>query len=116
MQNRQLRALARLADTIFVSTTRWIAEIQDVFPRAVCHHLPVGSNLPASKLYEGAPEKEDLSRHSCAGNVWLFTSEPHDGLMSAASAPRRRSDKMVVLYVGKDGKSFREVCAGFAYG
>ena len=49
-QNWQLRRLARLADVIFVSTTRWEAEIKEVFPEAVCHHLPVGSNLPRSPL------------------------------------------------------------------
>ena len=53
-QNRQLRDLSRLADTIFVSTTRWEPEIKEVWPKAVCHHLPVGSNLPCSRLSRDA--------------------------------------------------------------
>ena len=117
-QNRQLRALARLADTIFVSTTRWIAEIQDVFPRAVCHHLPVGSNLPASKLsYEEAREKLKIPQDTLVLGMFgsSHPSRMTDWMSAAVRAAATVQDKLVVLYVGKDGKSFREVCAGFAF-
>jgi Glycosyl transferase 4-like domain len=117
-QNRQLRALAKLADTIFVSTTRWIDEIKAVVPRAVCHHLPVGSNLPKSQLtWETSREKLKISADTLV--VGMFgSSHPSrmtDWMSAAVRGAASVQDKLVVLYVGKDGKSFREVCAGFPF-
>lgn len=117
-QNRQLRALAKLADAIFVSTTRWIDEIKAVFPRAICHHLPVGSNLPQSPLsWEAAREKLRISADTLV--VGMFgSSHPSrmtDWMGAAVQGAASVQDKLVVLYVGKDGKSFREVCAGFPF-
>ena len=117
-QNRQLRALAKLADAIFVSTTRWIDEIKAVAPRAVCHHLPVGSNLPKSQLsWEAAREKLRISEDTLV--VGMFgSSHPSrmtDWMSAAVRGAASVQDKLVVLYVGKDGKSFREVCAGFPF-
>jgi glycosyltransferase involved in cell wall biosynthesis len=117
-QNRQLRSLARLADVIFVSTTRWEAEIREVFSRAVCHHLPVGSNLPCSKLsMETAREKLRIPSDTLV--IGMFgSSHPSrmtDWMTSAVRGAASVQDKLVVLYVGRDGKDFREVCAGFPF-
>jgi glycosyltransferase involved in cell wall biosynthesis len=117
-QNRQLRALARLADTIFVSTTRWIAEVKEVFPQAVCHHLPVGSNLPTSAL-SVATARENLKLPQDTLVLGMFgSSHPSrmtDWMAAAVRAAAGVQDKAVVLYVGKDGQSFREVCAGLPF-
>jgi glycosyltransferase involved in cell wall biosynthesis len=117
-QNRQLRALAKLADAIFVSTTRWIAEIKEVFPQADCHHLPVGSNLPTSKLsVEAAREVLKIPPDTLV--IGMFgSSHPSrmtDWMSAAVHGAASVQEKLLVLYVGKDGKSFREVCAGFPF-
>jgi len=105
-QNRQLHSLARLAEVIFVSTTRWESEIEAVWPKAVCHHLPVGSNLPCSKL----------SREVARDNLPIFPVTLVLGIFGSAHPTRMADwvgaavrgaasvqDKLVVLYVGKDG-------------
>ena len=109
-QNRQLRSLARLADAIFVSTTRWEAEIKEVFSKAVCHHLPVGSNLPCSKLsMETAREKLKIPSDTLI--IGMFgSSHPSrmtDWMGLAVRGAASVQDKLVVLYVGKDGNEFR---------
>jgi glycosyltransferase involved in cell wall biosynthesis len=117
-QNRQLRALARLADAIFVSAMRWIAEIKAVFPKAVCHHLPVGSNLPISKLsQEAAREKLKISRDTLVLGMFAswHPSRMVPWMAAAVRSAARVQDKLVVLYLGKDGEHFREVCAGFPF-
>ena len=117
-QNRQLRALARLADAIFVSTTRWIAEVKEVFPKAVCHHLPVGSNLPSSQLsYESAREKLKIPPETLVLGMFgsSHPSRMTDWMRAAVRGAASVQDKLVVLYVGKDGQSFREVCSGFPF-
>jgi hypothetical protein len=117
-QNRQLRSLSRLADVIFVSTTRWEPEIKAVWPKAVCHHLPVGSNLPCSKLSREA-ERENLRISPDTLVLGMFgsshSSRMTDWMGAAVRGAASVHDKLVVLYVGKDGKDFREVCAGFPF-
>ncbi|HEY5812910.1 MAG TPA: glycosyltransferase family 4 protein [Terrimicrobiaceae bacterium] len=117
-QNRQLRALARLADVVFVSTTRWESEIKEVEPKAVCHHLPVGSNLPCSKLSrEIARQNLGISSETLVLGMFgsSHPSRMTDWMSAAVGGAASVQDKLVVLYVGKDGKIFREVCAGFAF-
>jgi len=117
-QNRQLRSMARLADVIFASTTRWEAEIKEVVSNAICHHLPVGSNLPRSKL-SVATARERLQIPADTLVIGMFgSSHPSrmtDWMTSAVRAAASVQDKLIVLYVGKDGKDFREVCAGFPF-
>ena len=117
-QNSQLRSLSRMADVIFVSTTRWIAEIKAVWPQAVCHHLPVGSNLPRSKLSREAA-RENLGVASDTLVIGMFgSSHPSrltDWMGAAVGGAASVQDKLVVLYVGKDGKAFQEVCGGFPF-
>jgi glycosyltransferase involved in cell wall biosynthesis len=117
-QNWQLRSLSRMADVIFVSTTRWVAEIKAVWPKAVCHNLPVGSNLPRSKLSREAA-RENLGIASETLVLGMFgSSHPSrmiDWMGAAVRGAARVQDKLVVLYVGKDGTTFHEVCAGFPF-
>lgn len=117
-QNRQLRDLARLAETIFVSTTRWESEIRTVAPKTICHHLPVGSNLPCSPLSREAA-REALRIPPDTFVVGMFgSSHPSrmtDWMGAAVRAAGSVHEKALVLYVGKDGKEFREVCAGFPF-
>ena len=115
-QNRQLRSLARLADAIFVSTTRWEAEIKEVFSKAVCHHLPVGSNLPCFKLsMETAREKLMIPSDTLV--IGMFgSSHPSrmtDWMSSAVRGAASLQDKLVVLYVGRDGKIFGKSVLAF---
>jgi len=117
-QNRQLRSLARLAEVIFVSTTRWEPEIRAVWPRAVCHHLPVGSNLPCSKLSrEAARDNLQISPDTLVLGMFgsSHPSRMTDWMGAAVRGAASVQEKLVVLYVGKDGKVFREVCAGFPF-
>ena len=117
-QSRQLRDLSRLADTIFVSTTRWEPEIKAVWPKAVCHHLPVGSNLPCSHLSRDAA-REALGISPDTLVLGMFgSSHPSrmtDWMGAAVRGAGNVHEKALVLYVGKDGKEFREVCAGFPF-
>lgn len=117
-QNRQLRGLARLADAVFVSTTRWEPEIKAVAPKTVCHHLPVGSNVPRSPLSRQAA-RQGLGISPDTFVVGMFgTSHPSrmtHWMGAAVSAAASVHAKTLVLYVGKDGKEFREVCADFVF-
>lgn len=112
-QSRQLRSLARLADSIFISTTRWESEIKAVWPAAICHHLPVGSNLPCSKLSREAA-RTNLKIAPDALVLGIFgnahASRLTDWMGAAFRGAATVQDKLVVLNVGKDGKVFREVC------
>ena len=117
-QNWQLRRLARLADVIFVSTTRWESEIKEVFPRAVCHHLPVGSNLPRSALsLQEARRRLELPLDTLVLGMFgsSHPSRMMDWMSSAVAGAATVQQQLVVLYVGKDGKAFQEVCAGFSF-
>jgi glycosyltransferase involved in cell wall biosynthesis len=117
-QNWQLRGLARLADVIFVSTTRWEAEIKEVFPSAVCHHLPVGSNLPRSSLsLEEARQRLAIPEDTLVLGMFgsSHPSRMTDWMRAAVEGAATVQPQLVVLYVGKDGKGFREVCAGFPF-
>ena len=117
-QNRQLRGLSRLANVIFVSTTRWESEIKEVSPKAVCHHLPVGSNLPYSRLsWEAARKNLRISSDTLVLGMFgsSHPSRMTDWMGAAVRGAASVQDKLVVLYVGKDGKAFREVCAGVPF-
>ena len=117
-QNRQLRGLSRLADVIFVSTTRWESEIKEVSPKAVCHHLPVGSNLPCSRLSrEDARKNLRISADTLVLGMFgsSHPSRMNDWMSAAVRGAASVQDRLVVLYVGKDGRAFREVCAGFPF-
>ena len=117
-QNRQLRGLSRLADVIFVSTTRWESEIKEVSPKAVCHHLPVGSNLPCSRLSrEDARKNLRISADTLVLGMFgsSHPSRMNDWMSPAVRGAASVQDELVVLYVGKDGRAFREVCAGVPF-
>ena len=117
-QNRQLRGLSRLADVIFVSTTRWESEIKEVSPKAVCHHLPVGSNLPYSRLsWEAARKNLRISSDTLVLGMFgsSHPSRMTDWMGAAVRGAASVQDELVVLYVGKDGRAFREVCAGVPF-
>ena len=117
-QNWQLRSLTRLADVIFVSTTRWEGEIKEVFPSAVCHHLPVGSNLPRSSLsLEEARRRLEIPLDTLALGMFgsSHPSRMTDWMSSAVAGAATVQQQLVILYVGKDGKAFQEVCAGFPF-
>ena len=117
-QNRQLRSLARLADAIFISTTRWESEIKAVWSGAICHHLPVGSNLPCSKLSrEAARENLKIAPDTLVLGIFGSAHESRlaDWMGAAVRGAANVQNKLVVLYVGEDGKVFREVCANVPF-
>jgi glycosyltransferase involved in cell wall biosynthesis len=117
-QNRQLRSLAQLADVIFVSTIRWEAEIREVFPKGNCHHLPVGSNLPRSPLsLEEARRRLEIPLDTLVLGMFgsSHPSRMTDWMRSAVAGAASVQQQLVVLYVGKDGKAFQEVCDGFRF-
>ena len=96
----------------------WIAEIKEVFPKAVCHHLPVGSNLPISSFpIETAREKLKIPPDTLVLGMFgsSHPSRMTDWMTAAVRGAASVQDKLVVLYVGRDGKDFREVCAGFPF-
>ena len=115
-QNRQLRGLARLADVIFVSTTRWEAEIKEVFSKAECHHLPVGANLPRSSLsWEEARQRLAIPEDTLVLGMFgsSHPSRMTDWMRAAVEGAATVQPQLVVLYVGKDGKAFRKCVLAF---
>lgn len=108
------RMLCRGADATFVSTGRWIPQVRAASRVVPCHHLPVGSNVPKSRL-----TAEDARRNlGIAGETLVLgvfgqnhASRPLDWIAKAAAAVRQ--DRAAVLvYIGPDGRALREACPG----
>jgi glycosyltransferase involved in cell wall biosynthesis len=117
-QNRQLRSSSRLADVIFIATQLWEKEIHEVSPGVVCHHLPVGSNLPRSKiLKQAARDALALSRDTLVLGIFGFKhfSRLPDWIGATVHRVADLVNKVAVLYLGRDGDFFRQYCAGIPF-
>jgi hypothetical protein len=114
-QYPQLFALSVGANRIFVSTERWAPQLQRCNPKIVCHHLPVGSNLPMCAL----SKQEARERLGIPGDTVLLgifgtahRSKMLHWIGTAARAVLHRFPRTLILCVGKDGQLIREACAG----
>lgn len=113
----QFVALTRLAHAIFVSSERWIGQIHACTPRAVCIHLPVGSNLPRCP-HSSAEARQRLGIGPETKVLGAFGSG-HVSKLSrlvsvAAEAVGSRYPDTILLSVGKGGQALRAECAGVA--
>jgi len=114
-QYPQLFALCFVASRVFVSTERWIRQLQGCNPRIDCHHLPVGSNLPLCALTkEEARARLDLPTDAILLGVFgsAHGSKMLDWVGSAARAVYQRFPRTSILYIGQDGQPVRKACAG----
>jgi hypothetical protein len=111
----QLVALSFLASRVFVSTERWIRELRRCHPGIVCHHLPVGSNLPFCALTkEEARARLHLPTDAILLGIFgsAHGSKMLDWAGAAARAVYQRLPRASILYVGQDGSRVRDACAG----
>jgi Glycosyl transferase 4-like domain len=111
----QLVALSFMANRVFVSTERWIRELRRWHPKIVCHHLPVGSNLPFCALTkEGARARLQLPADPIL--LGIFGSAHGSKLLgwagAAAHSVYQRIPSTSILYIGEDGLRVRDACAG----
>ncbi|MBV9998010.1 MAG: glycosyltransferase family 4 protein [Verrucomicrobia bacterium] len=109
----QFLALTRLAHAIFVSSERWIGQVHACTPRAVCIHLPVGSNLPCCP-FSKAEARQRLGIDPETKVLGAFGSG-HVSKLSrlvrvAAEAVQRRFPDTILLSVGKGGRTLRAEC------
>jgi glycosyltransferase involved in cell wall biosynthesis len=102
--------LARQADAIFVSTKRWIPELQSAGSRMVPTLLPVGSNIPRSNL-----SRADARRRLGIGDECLVLgifggahpSRLLDWIAEAARAVQHAQRNLLVVHVGPEGESMK---------
>jgi glycosyltransferase involved in cell wall biosynthesis len=117
-QYPQLFAQCLIAKRVFVSTERWSSELRRCNPKVICHHLPVGSNLPFCALTkEEARAQLSLPRDSILLGVFgsAHESKMPDWVGSAARAVYERFPQTSVLYIGQDGQRVRDACTGVPY-
>lgn len=101
-----LRAVAAQADAVFVSTKRWIPEISPARARACATVLPVGSNIPRSRL----SKEEAKKRAGVASDCLVFglfggmhVSRPVGWIAQIIRQAVRQNVRHIVLHVGPDG-------------
>lgn len=117
-QYPQLFVQSFVAQRVFVSTERWTGELRRCNPKVICHHLPVGSNLPFCSLTKKeARALLNLPRDSLLLGMFgsAHESKMPDWVGSAACAVYKRFPQTSVLYIGQDGQRVREACTGTPY-
>jgi glycosyltransferase involved in cell wall biosynthesis len=114
-QYPQFVALSFLASRVFVSTERWIRQLRRFNPKIVCHHLPVGSNLPFCAL----TKEEARARLNLPNDAILLGafgsahgSKMLDWVSAAARAVYQRFPRASIFYIGQDGRRIREISDG----
>jgi glycosyltransferase involved in cell wall biosynthesis len=110
--------LAAMADTTFISTTRWKKQVCRWRPEHSCHAVPVGSNLPLCTSSKadgrevlGLPDAPVLG---VFGNA--HPSRLIHWIAEAAAEIRKLSPQSILLYVGKDGAEISAACASAGIG
>ena len=115
-QLAQLWRLSRAADVLFVAIEPWVASFRRWFGKTPVHHLPVGSNMPYRPVAR-AEARRRLGLGDPTFVVGVFgTAHPTrllDFVRAAATALRRETDAMQVLYVGPDGAQMQQRLEGF---
>jgi hypothetical protein len=117
-QYPQLVALSFLASRVFVSTERWIQQLRRWNPKIVCHHLPVGSNLPFCALTkQEARARLNLPNEAILLGVFgsAHGSKLLDWVGAAARAVYGRFPRASIFYVGQNGRRIRETCPGIPF-
>jgi glycosyltransferase involved in cell wall biosynthesis len=101
-----LRAVARQADAVFVSTKRWIPELQSAGSRVPATLLPVGSNIPRSNLSrEEARSRLGIGDECLVLGIFggAHPSRLLDWIAEAARAVQLKHKDLLVLHVGPEG-------------
>lgn len=113
-----LLALARLADAIFVSTKRWIPELQFAGSRIVPTLLPVGSNILRSNLSrEEARCRLGITDECLVLGIFggAHPSRLLDWTAQAARAVQLERKDLLVLHVGPEGKAINRAIFGLPF-
>lgn len=113
-QYPQFVCMARLGPSNFVSTERWLAQVQR-WARGPCSLLPVGSNLPVCRLNKEEARKQlGLPIDALILGVFGFAhvSKRTEWIGAAARYVHTRFPQTEVLCVGQVGDWVRTVCGG----
>jgi glycosyltransferase involved in cell wall biosynthesis len=117
-QNWFFKQICLLADWTFVSTERWLPEVASVDPRAKAMVLPVGSNIPVSRLERvAARTKLDLPGDAFIAGIFgsAHTSRRLDWVAAAAQQYQAQRKALLVLHVGPDGDAVASELAGVPF-
>lgn len=104
LQRVQLRAVAAPQDLVLMSTVAWADRFRSWWPGTPTGHIPIGSNLPTSRL-----PRDEARRRLGIGPVGLvvtvFGGLGHDRDLSLVSAAldRLADQSTTLLYLGSDG-------------
>jgi glycosyltransferase involved in cell wall biosynthesis len=113
-QRSILRCVARSADTIFVSTKRWIPELITAGAKAHMAVIPAGSNVPRSAMSKAEARMRlgiDADRLVLAVFGGAHPSRQLDWIAEAARAVHHATGKVLLLHVGPEGELIAK-CVG----
>jgi glycosyltransferase involved in cell wall biosynthesis len=113
-----LRAVGRQADVIFVSTKRWIPELLSAGVRIPPTLLPVGSNIPRSRLtMEAARNRLGISNESLVLGIFggAHPSRLLDWIAEAARAVQGGHKNLLVLHVGPEADVMGGAMSGLRF-
>jgi len=109
--------VCRLAETVFVSTERWIPQVRRASRKVACHHLPVGSNIPRSLLTTSQARRR-LGIGDEVTVLGIFgqnhPSRPLDWIAKAAEGLREPGRQPLIVYVGPDGDAVKKACGAIS--
>jgi len=109
------RAVCRVADVAFVSTERWIPQVQRIAPQLPVRHLPVGSNIPLCRVSrEEARERLGIEQGALVLGVFggAHISRRLGWIAATVREVRKRNTERptLLLYVGADGRAVQAAC------
>lgn len=112
-QHPFFKAVCSLADIAFVSTTRWMPQIQRAAPKLPMHHLPVGSNISLRDVSKGeARRKLGIDKETLVLGVFggAHISRRLDWIAATIAEAQRRhpARRTLLLYVGAEGEAMRQ--------
>jgi len=110
-----LRVVARQADAVFVSTRRWVPELQSAGSRIPATLLPVGSNIPRSPLTrKEARQCLGISEDCLVLGIFggAHPSRLLDWIAEAARAVQHTQRNLLVVHVGPEGESMKGAMSG----
>jgi glycosyltransferase involved in cell wall biosynthesis len=105
-QRWQLQRIGQAADVLFCSIQAWTVALQRRFPSKPVHHLPVGSNIPMSKITRvEARARLGINHAVCVLGVFgtMHPSRMLGWVREAAERVCATGRQVLVLYIGPNG-------------
>jgi len=113
-----LRSVVRHADSIFVSTKRWIPELASAGSRAPANLLPVGSNIPRSAMSK-ADARNRLGISADATVLGVFggahPSRLLEWITEAAREVSSAHQNVLLLHAGPEGDVLEKAASGLPF-